>query len=204
MRAVILLAFLMTQSAGFAGINEAKNFYKEKKYSDAVAEATNVLKQDSQNREALQLLFTIYSERKDTSNQLTFGKRYVNAGGQITSEMAWNLANIAFQIKDYHSIVIFSKLYNSMKADDHSNYNLLGVAYFYLQQYKPSVIALKTALVLRPNEPIYAANLARSYEMMEHYEKAAEFYKLSLKYDPGFKRSAISLKRVEAILQNKR
>jgi len=198
------LLLLMTSSFTFAGMNEARNFYKERKLDDAIREANDVLKQGPGNKEATYFLMNLYNEKKDTFNYLKMAKKYALYDGQITHEMAWNFANIAFNIKDYDTIIFFTKICNALKPNDHSTFNLMGVAYFYLNQYKPSVVSLKAAMALNPTQSIYAANLARSYERLEQWEKAEEYYKISLKYDPGFQRSAVSLKKVQAILQNTR
>lgn len=197
------LMFLLFPISLFAGIEEAKQFYAAKNYDQAIAEANAVLQSDPQNKDALAILVNSYQNKKDYKNYILFSKKFLEAGGKINGDVLWPLANLCHEMKDYESVVFFVKIYNTIQPNNHSAYNLIGVAYYYLNKYRLSVIALKTAVLFMPNEPIYSANLARSYEALGEYQKAYDFYKISLKNDPNFGRAALSLKRVETLLQNK-
>lgn len=198
---LLILGFALNASAA---LDQAKLLYSQKNYPDALKEVTEHLKQAPNDKDAYLLLMNINREKKDLPSYLWAARKFVVSGGKFNWDSAWDLANVGYQIKDYESVVFFSKICNALSPNNHSVYNLLGVAYFYLKNYKLSIVALKSAVAFLPNDTIYNANLARSYEFVENYEKAAEYYRISLKNDPNFSRSALSLKKVEAILQAKK
>jgi tetratricopeptide (TPR) repeat protein len=146
----------------------------------------------------------IYKAQGQSGLYLKVLRNQIENGKNYDYSVLWDGANRSFQIRDYDMVVFFSKQCNEKSPNRHSIYNLMGVAYYYLKQYRLSVIALKTAVAFMPKEPIYNANLGRSYEMLGEYAKAAEYYEVSLKYDPDFRRSALSLKRVKALLSNQK
>lgn len=204
MRFIFISLMLLFSISLYAGMDEAKKFYANNQLDEAINELNNVLKENGYNKDALNLLMNIYRKKNNVSLYIKTAKKYIHSGGTLDFDATWSIANTAHEMKDHENALFFAKYCNTLSPNNSSIYNLIGVAYFYLKKYKLSIIALKAAVYYNGNESIYLANLARSYEISEDYAKAFEYYKLSLKKDPNFKRAAMSLQRVEGLLQSKR
>lgn len=193
----LILTFL-TWNFLFANFEEAKELYNNKNYNEALSILNQLIEDKKANLEIYKMVMEIYKEKKHQESYLAATKQYIRAGGRINYDSAWALGNYAHQVKKYNDVVIFSKICLTLSPNNHSIYNLMGVAYYYLKKHQLSVVALKSAVTLSAGEPIYTANLARSYESLEDRANAIKYYKLALKNDPQFQRASTALRRLGA------
>ncbi len=201
MKKLSIIGFLILYtSLTYAGIGKAKELYEVGSYDEAITEINKILSSEPSHTGALKLLMNIHKDNRKTKSYIQTAAKYYKSGGKMSYEQLWKLANTGYQIKDYNSVVFYSRICNFKNPNKHQINNLLGVGYFYLKNYKLSVVALKVAYYYAPREVIYSANLARSYEYLEKYKLAYKFYKKSLAVDPNFTRSAIALKRVQGLM----
>jgi len=139
----------------------------------------------------------IYSNTGPRKTYYDYLASYILSGGSPRYQDVWDAAMGFFEIKDYENTIIFCKYCNYLSPNNHSVFNLIGVTYYYLKKYDLSIIGLRSAVKLMPNEAIYLANLARSYEETGDYKNAYKYYKLSYEKDPNFGRARSGVERLK-------
>jgi tetratricopeptide (TPR) repeat protein len=141
---------------------------------------------------------------KNEIQAIKTARRLHKIGYNFSYDTLFRYANTAHDNKEHELALYFSKVCNVLRPNSANILNLVGVSYFYLKKYRISLVAFKAAVYYNSEDSIYWANLARSYENLEEYEKALTYYQLSLKKEPGFRRSLLSVDRVKGLLQNQR
>jgi len=193
---LFLLFIFLTFNSFALTVEELDSLIAEGRFQEAKEkfEASDLSRK---NKNVIERLIKIYANtgpRKDYYNYLAY---YIKLGGNVKYQDVWAAAMGSFEIKDYNNTITFCKYSNYLSPNNHSVFNLMGVAYYYIQNYELSVIALRSAVKLMPDEAIYIANLARSYEDMKDYKNAYKYYKISLQKDPNFIRSRAALERLK-------
>lgn len=188
------------KSSSSNGSKTSKKTTAKTSYSTLLKESKAELEANPKSVSALKKMMNAYQGLGQNGNFIKTFVRYLKAGGEASFGWTFKNANWAHGLKLHEDALYLSQMSSKLSPNTASVLNLLGVSYFYLKKYRLSAISLKAAVALSPKTAIYSANLARTYEYLEWYKAAKKYYELCLKYDPSFKRSVISLKRVNGIL----
>jgi tetratricopeptide (TPR) repeat protein len=190
----ILCVTVMANSA-FADINMAKNYLAANNYVAAINEASNLLMQDKSNKEAYRVILRALKLSKRNKEYLDYFISYLKIEPNIDFNLVYDASVMAFLSRDYKRTIILTQRAHFLKPQDPETLNLMGVSYYYLKSYKPSIAALRFTIKYS-KDPNHYANLARSYVKDNQIGKAIEVYQKALDIMPHFRRALVELNRL--------
>lgn len=142
----------------YAYLSRAKIYKKENQFDLVIQDVSRYMELDREN--------------DDLSN-------YYNCGGLLVECEAYDKAVIAFNkfLEKYPDPLVVEDIYLTEAL------NWRGIAHCELGDYEQALADHNLAIKIAPDKPFGYCNLGDDYYAMGQYEKAIEYYTLSLKFD---------------------
>lgn len=165
--------------------NYAQNMTMQKKYPQAIAAFTQILKLNPGHMETLYRLGSLLEKSGDDATAAKAYHRALAINPKLSAILN-NLGCIKIRKKDLAGAVHYLNRALAIRADDPLPHNNLGVAYAAQGNLQLAMHCYQNALALKPDYPDALNNLGKIYRQQGAFTKSVTLYKKALALLPDF------------------
>lgn len=181
-------------------INEAYKFYKEKNYNKSIELLEYEIQKTPVVRiENYEMLANAYMYIKDYTNMLRVSREGIIIN-RFSPKLYFQKGYALYKIGETNKAIESIRRSLELKPNDAYVNNFLGLLYLYIEDYELAEAAFLKANIYSPNNIVYMANLAASYERDKDYHSALKLYKDVYKINNKYRNVDESINRINAIL----
>lgn len=182
----------------FSNIQSGVDIFNKGNYDKAIEILLPFAKQNSRDQRVYWVLFESFFKKGQHSDAVKWGIEYLKYGSDFI--IVNRLAESFYILKQYENVVRIAQFSNVKHGDKHEMYNIMGMAYFHLKQYKLAEIAIRMANTIHPNYFLYRFNYGQILEEKGDYNGAVRQYTRCVELNPRYTQAVINLNRTKAKL----
>ncbi len=184
----------------FADIGKGIEYFTKGNLNKAITELLPHAKNGTKDKRVYYALFNIYYRRRQLNEAIKWGVEFLKYGADY--QLTHNLTLAFYQLKKYKKVIRLSQYANAKFGDKHEFYNLMGMAYYYKEQYQLAEVAIRMANTLAPNSYLYRYNYGRVLYKRGQLQSALKQLTRSIQLNPNYPNSIQVLKKVKKKLSN--
>lgn len=158
--------------------------YNERRWQDAIEQATAALNHDPHDLNALEVFGLAWFQLGETSNAIQ-AMEYCHQKAPDNARYASNLGELYRAAGRYDEAVAMLGLATQLQPDALELLERAGLTCLDLGEVNGAIVALSKVAELKPDQALSHFNLAEAYRQLGQFQLAADGYRRALALDPG-------------------